>query len=90
MGIILWILFGAIVGWVASIIMRTDEEQGALANIIIGIVGAFLGGTLSNWLGGPTVSGFNLTSVLVSILGAMLLIFFIRAISGRSSSVPHN
>ena len=69
MGILLWIVFGALVGWIASMIMRTDEEQGAIANIIIGIVGAFIGGAVSNMLGGPEVSGFNLTSLIVAILG---------------------
>lgn len=87
MGIILWIIFGALVGWIASLVMRTDEEQGAVANILIGIIGAFIGGALSSWLGGPGVSGFNLTSILVSVLGAVLLIFFIRAISGRGRTV---
>ena len=82
MGIILWIVFGALVGWIASMVMRTDEEQGAVANIIIGIVGAFIGGAVSSMLGGPDVSGFNLTSLIVAILGAVVLIFFIRILSG--------
>lgn len=84
--VILWIIFGAFVGWVASIIMRTNESMGAAANIIIGIVGAFIGGAISRLLGGPAVSGFSLTSVIVAVLGAMLLIFFIRMISGRGTA----
>lgn len=86
---ILWVIFGALVGWIASIIMRTNDSQGAVANIIIGIVGAFIGGAVSRVLGGPGVSGFNLTSIIVAILGAMLLIVFIRAISGRGTTVHH-
>ena len=83
--IILWIIFGAIVGWIASIIMRTNEEMGAAANIIIGIIGAFIGGAVSRLIGGPTVTGFNFTSILVAIIGAVILIFFIRMISGRGA-----
>lgn len=87
MGIILWIIFGALVGWIASMIMRTDEEQGAIANIIIGIVGAFIGGAISNLVGGPDVGGFNLTSLIVAILGAVVLIFFIRMFTGGGRHV---
>lgn len=87
MGIILWIIFGALVGWIASMIMRTDEEQGAIANIIIGIVGAFIGGAVSSMLGGPDVSGFNLTSLIVAIVGAIVLIFFIRMLTGGNRHV---
>lgn len=84
MGIILWIVFGALVGWIASLIMRTDENQGAIANIVIGIVGAFIGGAISSMLGGPSITGFNLGSLLIAILGAVVLIFFIRTLTGRS------
>jgi uncharacterized membrane protein YeaQ/YmgE (transglycosylase-associated protein family) len=86
MGIILWIIFGALVGWIASLIMRTDDQQGALANIIIGIVGAFIGGAVSSLLGGPDVSGFNITSIIVAVLGAVVLLFFIRMLSGGRST----
>lgn len=87
MGILLWVVFGALVGWIASMIMRTDQDQGAIANIIIGIVGAFIGGAVSNMLGGPDVSGFNLTSLIVAILGAVILIFFIRMLTGGGRHV---
>ena len=83
--IIVWIIFGALVGWIASMIMRTNGEQGALANIIVGIIGAFLGGALSRALGGPGVSGFNLTSLIVAILGAVILLFFVRMFTHRGS-----
>ncbi len=90
MSILLWIIFGALVGWIASLIMNTDAEQGALSNIIIGIIGAFIGGALSNWLGGPGVTGFNVGSILVAILGAIVLIFFIRMLSGSRGSTVHH
>lgn len=87
MNILLWILFGALVGWIASLIMRTDEEQGAVANIIIGIIGAFIGGAISRTLGGGGVTGFNFGSILMAVIGSVVLIFFIRMITGRGSAV---
>ena len=59
MGIILWIIFGALVGWIASLIMKTDSQQGAVLNIIIGIVGAVIGGWIMSSLGESGISGFN-------------------------------
>lgn len=80
MGILLWILFGALVGWVASLIMKTDAEQGALANILIGIVGAVIGGWVMSIIGNTGVTGFNLYSFLVALLGSVLLIAIVRAL----------
>lgn len=75
---IVWLLFGALVGWLASIVMRTDGQQGALLNIIVGIVGAFLGGFLFNMLGigGSNInnSDFSLSALLVSFIGAVVLL----------------
>ncbi len=75
---ILWLLFGALVGWLASIVMRTDAQQGALLNIIVGIVGAFLGGFLFNLfgVGGSNInnSDFSLGALLVSFIGAVVLL----------------
>ena len=81
MNIILWVLFGALVGWIASLIMRTDAEQGAVGNIVVGIVGAFLGGAIARVFGGAGVTGFNLGSLLVAILGAVILVFFLKMFS---------
>ena len=74
MGIILWIIFGALVGWLASLVMGTDAKQGALGNILLGILGAFLGGLLMNMFGYSGISGFNLYSTLVAILGAVIIV----------------
>ncbi len=82
MGLILWIIFGALVGWIASLIMRTDAEQGAVANIIVGIVGALIGGGISRLLGGSGITGFNFMSLLLAIVGAVVLLFFVRMLSG--------
>lgn len=76
--IVLWIVFGALAGWLASIIMRTDASMGAGANIVVGIVGALIGGFIMNTLGGEGVTGFNLWSLLVAIGGAILLLFLVR------------
>ncbi|MEK7588943.1 MAG: GlsB/YeaQ/YmgE family stress response membrane protein [Patescibacteria group bacterium] len=80
MGIILWIIFGALVGWVASLIMHTDAEQGPLLNIIVGIIGASLGGLIMGGLGERGVGGFSFYSFLVALLGAIILIFLVKAI----------
>ena len=84
MGIITWIILGALAGWIASMIMGTDARQGALANIIVGIVGAFLGGLVMSLFGKEGVSGFNLYSVIVAIIGACIALGIYRAVSGRS------
>lgn len=89
MGIILWILFGALVGWVASLIMKTDHEQGAILNIVVGIVGALLGGWGATLLGWGTVNGFNLYSFLVSLAGAIVLIGVVKAIRGAGTTTRH-
>lgn len=78
--IILWIIFGAIAGWVASIIMRTNAEQGAVGNIVVGIVGAILGGWLARFITGNDVTGFNLTSLVIAIIGAVVLLAILRAL----------
>src|SRR4026209_1156076 len=77
MNIILWIVFGAIAGWIASMIMGKDAQMGALANIVVGIVGALIGGFLMNAFGAQGVTGFNLTSMIVSVLGAVVLLFLV-------------
>ncbi len=77
MNIILWIIFGAIAGWIASIIMGRNKQMGAIANIVVGIIGAFIGGWLFNLFGAKGVTGFNLPSLLVAIVGAVVLLFVI-------------
>ncbi len=59
MDIILWIIFGGLVGWIASLIMKTNAQQGILLNIIVGIVGATLGGWIMNFFGKGGVVGFS-------------------------------
>ncbi len=76
--ILAWIVFGGLAGWIASIIMRTNQEQGAAGNVIVGIIGAILGGYLMQALGGSGATGFNFYSLLVAILGAVVLLAIVN------------
>ncbi|MFA5742812.1 MAG: GlsB/YeaQ/YmgE family stress response membrane protein [Candidatus Paceibacterota bacterium] len=78
MGIILWIIFGALTGWAASLVMKTDAKQGLMLDIIVGVVGAVIGGWLMNSIGESGVGGFNLYSFLVALFGACVLIALAR------------
>ena len=80
MGIILWIIFGALVGWIASIIMKTNAEQGALLNIVVGMIGAVLGGWIMNFFGQSGTTGFNVYSFIVALIGAVVLIAIVKVI----------
>jgi uncharacterized membrane protein YeaQ/YmgE (transglycosylase-associated protein family) len=80
MGILLWIIFGALTGWIASLIMSTDAQQGGLMNIIVGIIGAMIGGFLFQTFGASGVTGFNLYSLMVAIVGAVVLLGIVRAV----------
>jgi uncharacterized membrane protein YeaQ/YmgE (transglycosylase-associated protein family) len=81
MNIILIIVIGGILGWLASLVMRTDGQQGILLNIVVGIVGAILGGLLISPLLGaaPITSGsFDISSLVVSFLGALILLAIVN------------
>lgn len=75
MGILTWIILGGIAGWIASMIAGNNAQQGILGNILIGVLGAIIGGFLINLFGGEGVTGFNLWSLIVAIMGATLLLF---------------
>lgn len=79
MGFILWIVVGGIIGWLASIIMRTDAQQGIFLNIIVGIVGAFIGGLIVSG-GSINNAGLTVTSFLVSLLGAVILLAIVNLV----------
>lgn len=78
MNIILWIIFGALAGWIASLIMGTDEEMGALANIVVGVLGALIGGFVFGLFGAGGVTGFNIWSLVVAVIGAIILLWLVR------------
>ena len=83
MYILLWLLFGAVVGWLASIVMNRNHNMGLLANIIIGLVGSALGMWLMNIFGFGTVDSFTFQGLLVSVGGAAILIAIISTLKGR-------
>ncbi len=80
MDILLWIVFGGLVGWVASLVMGTDSQQGVIVNVAVGVIGAFIGGWVMSLLGESGVSGFNLYSFAVALVGAVLLIVTVQAV----------
>ena len=87
MNFIIWLIVGGLIGWVASMIMRTDAQQGILLNIIVGIVGAFLGGLLlAPLFGTGTINqnDFSLSGLLVSLLGAVILLAIVNLFRRKS------
>ncbi len=75
MGLLAWLIFGALAGWVASLIMGTNQRQGCLMNIIIGVAGAFVGGFIMQLATGRGILiGFDLPSFLVAVVGAIVLL----------------
>lgn len=90
MSIIVWIIFGALAGWIASIITGRNGEMGAIANIIVGIIGALIGGFIARQLGGNGVTGFNFGSLIVAILGSILLIWVVSLFGSGSSHSSKN
>lgn len=83
MNLIIWLVIGGVIGWVASMIMRTDAQQGIILNVVVGIVGAMLGGWfLSPLLGAGTINGndFSLGGLGVSLLGAVILLAIVNLI----------
>ncbi len=85
--IVLWILFGALAGWIASMIMGTNANQGAIGNIVVGILGAFIGGFIVRTLTNDTVTGFNFMSLVVAVIGAVILLAVVKAFRRGGSRV---
>ena len=83
MGLCATVVLGGIAGWIASMIAGTNARMGAIANVIVGVIGAVVGGVLFNFAGGRGVTGFNLYSLLVSVVGASVVLFVAKAITRR-------
>ena len=87
MNFIIWLVVGGVIGWIASLIMKTDAQQGLFLNIVVGIVGALLGGwLLSPLVGSGTLNqgDFSVMGLLVSLAGAIILLFLVNLIRRRS------
>lgn len=82
MGLLVWLIVGGLAGWVASMVMKTDRDMGLVANIIVGIIGAFIGGWAVSLFGGgaDVMTGFNLSSFLTAVLGAVILLAILKMI----------
>lgn len=84
MGIIIWLIVGGVVGWLASIIMRRDAQQGIILNIVVGIIGAVIGGLILNHGNINNSNPLDIMSFLVSLVGAVILLAIVNLFTRRS------
>jgi uncharacterized membrane protein YeaQ/YmgE (transglycosylase-associated protein family) len=84
MGICTWIVFGGLAGWIASLIAGNNARQGLIGNIVVGIVGALVGGFVFSFFGGSAVTGFNLYSLGVAVVGALITLSLRKMLFGKS------
>ena len=85
MGIISWLVVGAIAGYLAGFLVKGDESMGVIGHIVLGIVGALVGGFLAGLItGGDYISGINLTTIVVAVIGAVIVVVGWNAIQGRA------
>jgi uncharacterized membrane protein YeaQ/YmgE (transglycosylase-associated protein family) len=84
MGWLIWIILGLVAGIIAKFIMPGRDPGGFIVTIVLGIVGALVGGFISTRLGFGDVTGFNIQSIIIAVLGAMLLLFIYRMVKSRS------
>jgi uncharacterized membrane protein YeaQ/YmgE (transglycosylase-associated protein family) len=85
MGIILFLIIGGVAGWLASVIMGTNNRQGTIGDIVLGVVGAIVGGITMSFFGEAGYTGFNLYSMMVAVLGAVLIIWLGRMINSTTA-----
>lgn len=83
MSIIAWLVLGTLAGWLASIVTSRNDQMGCITNIAVGVVGAFIGGFVMSLVGNEGVTGFNLYSIMVAFVGAVILLFILNLIQGR-------
>lgn len=84
LGIIGWIIIGGLAGWIASKFMDTDEQQGIILNIVVGVIGGLLGGWVLGLLGVDVEGAGLIFSFLTALLGAIILLFIVKAVTGRT------
>lgn len=83
-----WLIFGALVGWLASIIMKKNNQMGAIANIVVGIIGSFIGGWIGNTFFGMAegVTKFTVGGTVLAVIGACVLLAIVNFVASRSKS----
>jgi uncharacterized membrane protein YeaQ/YmgE (transglycosylase-associated protein family) len=86
MGIISWLIVGAIAGYLAGFLVRGDESLGVIGHIVLGIIGALIGGFIAGVLtgGGDYITGINVTTIVVAVIGAVIAVIVWNAIRGRA------
>ncbi|HET7026971.1 MAG TPA: GlsB/YeaQ/YmgE family stress response membrane protein [Candidatus Limnocylindrales bacterium] len=86
MGIISWIIVGAIAGYIAGMLVRGDESLGVIGHIVLGIIGALVGGFIAGVLtgGNDYVTGINIPTIVVAVIGAVILVLIWSAVTGRT------
>ncbi len=84
MGIISWIILGGLAGWIASMFVGTNREQGILGNIVVGVIGAVIGGFIVNLFGVDGITGFNLWSFAVALLGSVVALWAWKMFTRRN------
>jgi uncharacterized membrane protein YeaQ/YmgE (transglycosylase-associated protein family) len=85
MGIISWLVVGAIAGWLAGYLVKGDESMGVIGHIVLGIVGALVGGFVAGLLtGGDYISGINITTIIVAVIGAVVVVIGYNMIRGNT------
>ena len=85
MGILAWIIVGGVAGWLASLVVGTDRRMGLIANIVVGVIGAFIGGFIMNYFHYNSVTGLNFWSIFVAFVGSVVLLLVISLFSRRSN-----
>jgi uncharacterized membrane protein YeaQ/YmgE (transglycosylase-associated protein family) len=83
MGIIAWIVFGLLAGWVAKVLTPGSDPKGCIITMVIGVLGAVVGGFIGSFLGFGNITGFDLRSFLLAVGGAVLLLLLYRVLAGR-------
>jgi uncharacterized membrane protein YeaQ/YmgE (transglycosylase-associated protein family) len=85
MGIVSWVILGALSGWIVSMIVKTNEKQGFVGNVVVGVVGALVGGFLGSKLFDVDVSGVNLKSVLLAVAGGLIFVTVLSFFTGKKT-----
>jgi uncharacterized membrane protein YeaQ/YmgE (transglycosylase-associated protein family) len=85
MGIISWIILGALSGWIVSMLVKTNGEQGFIGNVVVGIMGAVIGGFLGSRIFDEDINGVNLKSILIAVAGGLIFTYILKLVTGKKS-----